>query len=45
MNVPMFGGGPFMRGMPMNSPMGPASTMDYELAQDELAVRAINLIN
>ena len=39
MNVPMFGGGgPYMRGMPMNAPMGPSSTIDYEMAQDELAV-------
>jgi hypothetical protein len=38
MNVPMFGGGPFMRGMPMNAPMGPSSTLDYEMAQDELAM-------
>ena len=39
MNVPMFGGGgPFMRGMPMNAPMGPSSTIDYEMAQDELNV-------
>lgn len=41
MNVPMFGGGgPYMRGMPMNAPMGPSSTIDYEMAQDELAVSA-----
>ena len=32
-NMNMFGG-PFMRGMPL----GPASTLDYEMAQDELAV-------
>ena len=36
-NMNMFGG-PFMRGMPMGAPLGPASTLDYEMAQDELAV-------
>ncbi len=34
-------GGPFMRGVPMNAPMGPASTIDYEMAQDELNVSGL----
>ena len=38
MNVPMFGGNPYMRGMPMHGAMGPSSTMDFEMAQDELSV-------
>lgn len=36
-NVNMFGG-PFMRGAPMAGPVGPASTLDYEMAQDELSM-------
>lgn len=38
MNMPVFGGSPFMRGMPMGGPVGPAPTIDYEMAQEELAM-------
>lgn len=42
-NVNMFGG-PFMRGAPMAGPVGPASTLDYEMAQDELSVTLLTFL-
>ena len=43
-NVNVFGG-PFMRGAPMAAPLGPASTLDYEMAQDELSVRSCHIVH
>jgi hypothetical protein len=39
-NANLFGGpaGPFVRGVPVGAPMAPSATLDFEMAQDELAV-------